>query len=338
MFPNVLSPSPLYQSVFRAPALLHPNPSVATSSASFLVENLLRERSSGFLARPTPTTPPVSVGSGFVHVTRDQDPIPTSSSSGTTPYLKFGVSAILGTDSSQQKPISNSVTHIGSAGGAFTSFAPTLHPLITTHCHKACGLSPQGLSCPSCNPRHGSIYDTQITGMLRPPYLSAPHLLPMSPHALTFLTNIRGKPRRGMLRRAVFSDAQRKGLERMFQKQKYISKPDRKKLATKLGLKDSQVKIWFQNRRMKWRNSKERELLSSGGTRESTLPNKNNPNPDLSDVKEEESTEERGDEERHSPSPVESHISSNPTSPNEMDTAKDVNISDVDSDEEINVS
>lgn len=52
----------------------------------------------------------------------------------------------------------------------------------------------------------------------------------------------RGKPRRGMLRRAVFSDVQRKALEKMFQKQKYISKPDRKKLAAKLGLKDSQVK------------------------------------------------------------------------------------------------
>lgn len=51
----------------------------------------------------------------------------------------------------------------------------------------------------------------------------------------------RGKPRRGMLRRAVFSDVQRKALEKMFQKQKYISKPDRKKLASKLGLKDSQV-------------------------------------------------------------------------------------------------
>lgn len=52
----------------------------------------------------------------------------------------------------------------------------------------------------------------------------------------------RGKPRRGMLRRAVFSDVQRKALEKMFQKQKYISKPDRKKLAAKLGLKDSQVR------------------------------------------------------------------------------------------------
>lgn len=35
---------------------------------------------------------------------------------------------------------------------------------------------------------------------------------------------------------------------------------------------------------MKWRNSKERELLSSGGCREQTLPTKFNPHPDLSDV------------------------------------------------------
>ncbi|KAF3826320.1 hypothetical protein GH733_006434 [Mirounga leonina] len=71
------------------------------------------------------------------------------------------------------------------------------------------------------------------------------------------------KARRGILRRAVFSEDQRKALEKMFQKQKYISKTDRKKLALSLGLKESQVKIWFQNRRMKWRNSKEKEVLSN---------------------------------------------------------------------------
>ncbi|XP_064511912.1 homeobox protein DBX2 isoform X2 [Pseudopipra pipra] len=71
------------------------------------------------------------------------------------------------------------------------------------------------------------------------------------------------KSRRGILRRAVFSEDQRKALEKMFQKQKYISKTDRKKLALNLGLKESQVKIWFQNRRMKWRNSKEKEVLSN---------------------------------------------------------------------------
>uniref|UniRef100_S4RJH1 Developing brain homeobox 1b n=1 Tax=Petromyzon marinus TaxID=7757 RepID=S4RJH1_PETMA len=108
-------------------------------------------------------------------------------------------------------------------------------------------------------------------------------VIPM-PGSFSWALAARGKPRRGMLRRAVFSDVQRKALEKMFQKQKYISKPDRRKLATKLGLKDSQVKIWFQNRRMKWRNSKERELLSAGGCREQTLPTKGNPHPDLSDV------------------------------------------------------
>lgn len=49
------------------------------------------------------------------------------------------------------------------------------------------------------------------------------------------------KARRGILRRAVFSEDQRKVLEKMFQKQKYISKADRKKLAATLGLKESQV-------------------------------------------------------------------------------------------------
>lgn len=48
---------------------------------------------------------------------------------------------------------------------------------------------------------------------------------------------------------------------------------------------------------MKWRNSKERELLSSGGCREQTLPTKANPHPDLSDVGKKCSADEEEDEE-----------------------------------------
>lgn len=41
--------------------------------------------------------------------------------------------------------------------------------------------------------------------------------------------------------RAVFSNLQRKGLEKRFQIQKYITKPDRRQLAATLGLTDAQV-------------------------------------------------------------------------------------------------
>ncbi|CAH1791372.1 unnamed protein product [Owenia fusiformis] len=67
--------------------------------------------------------------------------------------------------------------------------------------------------------------------------------------------------------RAVFSNLQRKGLERRFDIQKYVAKPDRRQLAAMLGLTDAQVKVWFQNRRMKWRREKDvekqKELLDN---------------------------------------------------------------------------
>ncbi|XP_024892046.1 H2.0-like homeobox protein [Temnothorax curvispinosus] len=65
--------------------------------------------------------------------------------------------------------------------------------------------------------------------------------------------------------RAVFSSLQRKGLERRFSLQKYITKPDRRQLAATLGLTDAQVKVWFQNRRMKWRHTRESENAALTG-------------------------------------------------------------------------
>lgn len=76
------------------------------------------------------------------------------------------------------------------------------------------------------------------------------------------------KPRRPWTR-AVFSNLQRKGLEKRFQLQKYLTKADRHQLASMLGLSDNQVKVWFQNRRMKWRQEA-RETIATGSPGEAS--------------------------------------------------------------------
>ncbi|XP_069752180.1 homeobox protein BarH-like 2 isoform X3 [Narcine bancroftii] len=62
------------------------------------------------------------------------------------------------------------------------------------------------------------------------------------------------KPRRC---RTIFTEFQLMGLEKKFQKQKYLSTPDRLDLAQSLGLTQLQVKTWYQNRRMKWKKMAE---------------------------------------------------------------------------------
>lgn len=49
--------------------------------------------------------------------------------------------------------------------------------------------------------------------------------------------------------RTAFTDHQLQTLEKSFERQKYLSVQDRMELAAKLGLTDTQVKTWYQNRR-----------------------------------------------------------------------------------------
>lgn len=50
--------------------------------------------------------------------------------------------------------------------------------------------------------------------------------------------------------RTAFTDHQLQTLEKTFERQKYLSVQDRMELANKLGLSDTQVKTWYQNRRL----------------------------------------------------------------------------------------
>ncbi|XP_062538941.1 homeobox protein B-H1-like isoform X1 [Armigeres subalbatus] len=67
--------------------------------------------------------------------------------------------------------------------------------------------------------------------------------------------------------RTAFTDHQLQTLEKSFERQKYLSVQDRMELANKLGLSDTQVKTWYQNRRTKWKRQTAvgLELLAEAG-------------------------------------------------------------------------
>nr|QIZ03043.1 hematopoietically-expressed homeobox protein HHEX [Alligator sinensis] len=60
-----------------------------------------------------------------------------------------------------------------------------------------------------------------------------------------------------------FSNDQTIELEKKFETQKYLSPPERKRLAKMLQLSERQVKTWFQNRRAKWRRLKQENPQAS---------------------------------------------------------------------------
>ncbi|XP_043825174.1 homeobox protein DBX2 isoform X1 [Dromiciops gliroides] len=247
MLPSALSArTGVYWDILGSSALLDTTPGFGNLGKSFLIENLLRAGDSPQgLPAPPPLAPTVAAATDTTVEILEH---PFSSSPVTftlcpgaeqigSPYQTHWAFQVLNpsTDSSQQSGPTQ-----GNQGGALQLAVPASSKLFFLR-------APQ-------------FYSTCCGGSCQHPV--SPTALPREDTMLPLLTqDSNSKAQRGILRRAVFSDDQRKSLEKMFQKQKYINKTDRKKLSINLGLKESQVKIWFQNRRMKWRNCKEKEVL-----------------------------------------------------------------------------
>ncbi|XP_035294143.1 homeobox protein Nkx-6.1 isoform X1 [Cricetulus griseus] len=63
--------------------------------------------------------------------------------------------------------------------------------------------------------------------------------------------------------RPTFSGQQIFALEKTFEQTKYLAGPERARLAYSLGMTESQVKVWFQNRRTKWRKKHAAEMATA---------------------------------------------------------------------------
>ncbi|KAJ0023936.1 hypothetical protein NQD34_003835 [Periophthalmus magnuspinnatus] len=181
-------------------------------------------------------------------------------------YRSFMIEEIL-TDHAEHKPSAHAGELLKFGVQALLSARPFHSQLVLKDQSSLLKFPMSPLSCSLASPL-GSPLLSAAPGLT---VGSASHHLPLDLHLrgkLEHGADGGSKTKKGRRSRTVFTELQLMGLEKRFEKQKYLSTPDRIDLAESLGLSQLQVKTWYQNRRMKWKKI----VLQGGGLESPTKP------------------------------------------------------------------
>ncbi|XP_029507586.1 motor neuron and pancreas homeobox protein 1-like [Oncorhynchus nerka] len=148
-----------------------------------------------------------------------------------------------------------------------------IHGMYPTHMYPVAALSGQhtAFAYPSfAQPYPEHLRAAVMAGFPLEHWIRAGMMMPrLGDYGVSSQASLMGKCRRP---RTAFTSQQLLHLENQFKLNKYLSRPKRFEVATSLLLTETQVKIWFQNRRMKWKRSRKAKEQAVKGQGDSDCP------------------------------------------------------------------